>query len=97
MRDFLKTSGFRIDFFYLVNANIILFLFLGLILLHLKLQHILRWRKLFIFINVVCATLLSPPDVYSQILILFILSLIIESIIFFSFYSLNLQIKKLKG
>ena len=84
--------NFVIDFLYLTNIFISLFLFLYFLIFFFGLSNIIYWKRLFIFINIVCATLLSPPDVSSQIIILIILSLLFETLIFLSLYSLNLNI-----
>ena len=67
------------------------------LMFYFGLSNIIRWKKLFIFLNIVFATLLSPPDVYSQLMILCILSLIFEAIIFLNlyFYKLNINYEKL--
>ena len=57
------------------------------------LSNIIRWKKLFIFLNIVFATLLSPPDVYSQIIILLLLTFCFEAIIFVTLYFLKLDKK----
>lgn len=89
--------NFVIDFLYLTNIFIFLFLFFFFVIIFFGVANIIYWKKLFIFINIVCATLLSPPDVYSQILILFFLSCIFESLILINLYSykLNLTYEKL--
>jgi Sec-independent protein secretion pathway component TatC len=76
----------------LTNIFIFVLFFLYFLINSFGVSNILYWKKLFIFINIVCATLLSPPDVYSQIIILFFLSFIFESLIFINLYFLNLDI-----
>jgi len=56
-------------------------------------EKLLYWKKLFLFCNIVFATLLSPPDVYSQLLILSILTFFLEAIIFVNYYLYILQKK----
>jgi Sec-independent protein secretion pathway component TatC len=89
--------NFVLDFLYLTNLLILLFLFFFFIIILFGVSNIVYWKKLFIFINIVCATLLSPPDVYSQIFILFILSLVFESLIIINLYlyKLNITYEKL--
>ena len=48
-------------------------------------------EEAFLFINLVFATLLSPPDVYSQIVILFVLTSFLEIIIFINLFLYKLQ------
>jgi len=84
---------FVMDFISLVNLFIALGIFLFLIISSLGIINLLYWKKLFIFINIVFATLLSPPDVYSQILILITLSIIFEILIFIFLYYLKLEQK----
>lgn len=84
--------NFVFDFFYLTNTLILVFLFLFLLVSFFGVSNVIYWKKLFIFTNIVCATLLSPPDVYSQITILILLSFSFESILFFSLYFLNINI-----
>ena len=55
-----------------------------LFLSRLDLKKKLYWKKLFTFFNVVFATLLSPPDVFSQLVFLFILTVLFELIMVFS-------------
>ena len=83
---------FIFDFLYLTNILILLFLFFFSIIILFGLSNMILWKKLFIFINIMCATLLSPPDVYSQLLILFLLSFIFEGIIFINLYIYKLYI-----
>ena len=74
--------NFFFTFLYLINlASFVVLAFL-LILSFLDLQQKLYWKKLFTFFNVVFATLLSPPDVFSQLIFLCILSVLFEFILF---------------
>ena len=84
--------NFVVDFLYLTNIFIFLFIFLYFLISYFGLSNIIYWKRLFIFINIMCATLLSPPDVYSQIIILIILSFIFESLIIINLYFLTLKI-----
>ena len=63
------------------------------LMFYFGLSNIIRWKKLFIFLNIVFATLLSPPDVYSQIIILLLLSFCFDAIIFLTLYFLKLKKK----
>ena len=76
--------NFFFTFFYLVNLSTVFVLILMLFLSFLDSKKKLYWKKLFTFFNVVFATLLSPPDVFSQLGFLFILVLLFELIMFFS-------------
>lgn len=72
---------FVLDFLYFVNLFVILFYLLLALILVFGVENFIYWKKLFIFINIVFATLLSPPDVYSQIVILIFLSFLLEFIL----------------
>jgi len=81
IEEYLK---FLIDFTFVVNAFFLIFFFLLFLILKFGVANLLKWKKLFILLNIVFATLLSPPDVYSQLIILTFLSFILEvSILFF--------------
>ncbi len=71
--------NFLIDFTFVVNSFLILFLILLSILLKFGVSKLLKWKKLIILLNIVFATLLSPPDVYSQLTILIFLSIVLET------------------
>ena len=71
--------NFLIDFTFVANSFLILFLILLFILLKFGVSNLLKWKKLFILLNIVFATLLSPPDVYSQLTILIFLSIVLET------------------
>lgn len=81
---------FLIDFIYLINICLFFLLVLSSIFFCCGLKYLIHWKKLFIFINIVFATLLSPPDVYSQLLILIVLTFIFESTIFFYIFCYKL-------
>jgi Sec-independent protein secretion pathway component TatC len=74
--------SFVLSFIYFVNVFIAIFYSLILLMLVFGVENFIYWKKLFIFINIVFATLLSPPDVYSQIVILIFLSALLELILF---------------
>jgi len=73
---------FVLGFIYFVNIFIVIFYSLTFFMLIFGVENFIYWKKLFIFINIVFATLLSPPDVYSQIVILIFLSVLLELILF---------------
>ena len=76
--------NFFFSFLYLVNLSTLFFLILMLFLSRLDLKKKLYWKKLFTFFNVVFATLLSPPDVFSQLVFLVVLVTLFELVMFFS-------------
>jgi len=83
VQDYFK---FVLDFLYIVNILIFIFYLLTFFILFFGLEKFIYWKKLFIFINIVFATLLSPPDVYSQLVILVILTVFLELVVFFNVY-----------
>jgi Sec-independent protein secretion pathway component TatC len=83
--------NFLIDFLSLINILILLFVCLFCIVCFFGLSNLINLKKLFVFINILFATLLSPPDVYSQMLCLFLLHLFFEGLVFFSIYTLKLN------
>jgi sec-independent protein translocase protein TatC len=85
--------NFVINFIYSVNLFILIFFAIFFLILMFGFEKLLYWKKLFLFCNIVFATLLSPPDVYSQLLILFILTFFLEAIIFVNYYLYVLQKK----
>jgi sec-independent protein translocase protein TatC len=85
--------NFVISFIYSVNLFILIFFAIFFLILMFGFEKLLYWKKLFLFCNIVFATLLSPPDVYSQLLILFILTFFLEAIIFVNYYLYVLQKK----
>ena len=74
---------FLSSFLYLVNVCLFFLLSICFLFSFYGIKTLLHWKKLFIFFNIVFATLLSPPDVYSQLLIFGTLTAIFEIIIFF--------------
>ena len=78
--------NFFINFTSIVNSFLFLFLALLFLILRFGVSNLLKWKKLFILLNIVFATLLSPPDVYSQLTILVFLTLILETSILFFLY-----------
>ena len=75
------------SFLYLINICLFFLLFICFLFSFYGIKTLLHWKKLFIFFNIVFATLLSPPDVYSQLLIFGTLTIIFEMIIFsYTFY-----------
>ena len=83
--------NFFFTFLYLINVASFLVLGILLILSFLDLQQKLYWKKLFTFFNVVFATLLSPPDVFSQLIFLLVLIFLFEFVTFFSIIKLKLN------
>lgn len=78
--------NFVIDFIYIVNTFLIIFFILFFLTYLYGIKRLIYWKKLFIFLNIVFATLLSPPDVYTQLLLFFILSIFIECILIILLY-----------
>ena len=78
--------NFVLSFIYTVNFFIFIFFLSFIFIFIFGFEKLLYWKKLFLFINIVFATLLSPPDVYSQLAILFVLTLFLEVIIFLNLY-----------
>ena len=75
--------------FYINMYTLTLISFLGIIILlqlirtlSLKLKSIKRIRKLFYFIFLILATLITPPDAISQLILTFLIALIYELILF---------------
>ena len=85
---FLKTFLNTVIYCYFF---IVLFIFFSFLL---KLNFLLYIRKFFIFINMCLATLISPPDIFSQFLFFFLLLLISELITYF--YILLIKYEKYK-
>jgi sec-independent protein translocase protein TatC len=85
--------NFVINFIYSVNLFILIFFAIFFLISMFGFEKLLYWKKLFLFCNIVFATLLSPPDVYSQLLILSILTFFLEAIIFVNYYLYILQKK----
>jgi sec-independent protein translocase protein TatC len=77
---------FLSDFTYLSNFFLVIFISIVLIIRNFGISTLLKWKRLFILLNIVFATLLSPPDVYSQLIILAFLSLMLEFCILISLY-----------
>ena len=61
--------------------------------LRINIYKIIQNRSIFIFINLIIATIVSPPDIFSQIIITIILSLFFEFIFFYNLTT-TLQISK---
>ena len=85
--------NFVLSFIYTVNFFISIFILSFIFIFIFGFEKLLYWKKLFLFVNIVFATLLSPPDVYSQLAILFVLTLFLEVIIFLNLYFYKVQKK----
>jgi Sec-independent protein secretion pathway component TatC len=81
---------FLLQFFNLLNILLFFFFFLALLCSFYHFKILVQWKKLFIFLNIVFATLLSPPDAYSQILILCVITIFFEITIFYCLYNYKL-------
>lgn len=84
---FLKNFFFIIFYFYLF------ILILALISFKFKLNLLLNYRKFFLIINILTATLISPPDVFSQVCLFFCFIFLFE--ILCLFFLMLLKYKKL--
>ena len=71
------------DFIYLVNLSFSFLIILFFLFLYYGFKSLIHWKKLFILLNMMFATLLSPPDVYSQLIIFCFLTFILEGLILF--------------
>lgn len=80
------------DFLYNTNICVTLIVCLHFVVSSYNLKDLLIWRKFFLFINFVFATLLSPPDFLSQILNVSILNLFLE----FTFFQRTVEFKSCK-
>lgn len=74
--------SFLMNFFYLINISFGLFVICVSIFALKNFKKLIYWKKLFIFLNIMFATLLSPPDIYTQLFIFIFLTLLFESLIF---------------
>jgi Sec-independent protein secretion pathway component TatC len=83
--------NFVLDFLYLINLFIVLFILIISIASIFGLATCIYWKKLFIFLNIMCATFLSPPDVSSQLILFGILHVLFEVLIFSFLYILKLK------
>lgn len=66
--------SFFVNFLFYINFYLFILGFLLSIVRILGVKVFLYWKKFFVFVNILLATLLSPPDIYSQLVILVILS-----------------------
>ena len=85
---------FFFDFFFLINLFVLLICLLFLVVYFFGLCVLIYWKKLFVLVNLMFATFLSPPDVYSQIMLFLILTVFLELVVFFllfvSKYKINM-------
>ena len=81
VEDYFK---FLSEYLLLVNTLFFFITFLITTLLYCGLEYTFICRKIIIFSNILFATLLSPPDIYTQIFILIFLQLIFEITILYS-------------
>ena len=79
IRDYVS---FLKDFLYNTNICLAIIICLHFIINSYNLKNLLCWRRLFIFINFVFATLLSPPDIFSQVLNISVLTFFFELTLF---------------
>jgi sec-independent protein translocase protein TatC len=74
----LDYFSFLFDFLYFLNFALLVISVLFMLLTRLGLKNLVNWKKLFIFSNIVFATLLSPPDILTQIVLLLLFTLLLE-------------------
>ena len=77
---------FILDFLYLANSFFLFFLFLIGVINFFGINNLFYLKKLFIFINLLFATLLSPPEISTQLFILILLTIIFEVIVLIYLY-----------
>ena len=70
------------DFLYNTNICVLLIVCLHFVINSYSLKNLIRWRRSFVFINFVFATLLSPPDIFNQILNVSVLTFFFELTLF---------------
>jgi Sec-independent protein secretion pathway component TatC len=73
---------FLLSFLTLLNFIYLLFYILFYFIKSIGLKKLIDWKKLFVFFNIVFSTLLSPPDIYSQLTVLFLLLFLFEFLLF---------------
>lgn len=89
----------RIDYYFqflftywiLINIFFLFFTIITYIILNTGIVTLFSFRKVFILINIFSSTFLTPPDVYSQLFLLFTLQLFFEFLIFLSILKFKLQ------
>lgn len=86
----LKVQDFIIFILYLNNLVIIIlfFLFLLIYLINFfELRYLIIYKKILYFSIIIFSTFISPPDIFSQIILLFVLIFTLELIIFIKIYN----------
>lgn len=76
---FLFIKNFMIIFFYFY----LFMLFLILISFKFKFNLLLTYRKFFLVVNIVVATFISPPDIFSQLCLFFLFTCMFEILCLF--------------
>jgi sec-independent protein translocase protein TatC len=71
------------NFIFIFNYFYLFILILFLISFKFKTNLLLIYRKIFLILNLVVATLVSPPDIFSQICLFFIFTFIFEILCLF--------------
>jgi hypothetical protein len=69
------------DFLYFMNICSFSFFCVYFLFKFYELKRLLRWKIFYIFTNIMFATFLSPPDLYSQISILMTLTILLELVV----------------
>ena len=85
--------NFVVDFLYFVNVFSCIFIFLFVVIFYFGLSTVLYWKKLFFLVNLIAATVLSPPDISSQLIGFGLLSISFELYFFIKLYDLHLKLK----
>lgn len=83
---FSKYFIFLINFLKIVFYCYLTILSCGLISVLFKFNFLIKFRKLFLLLNGLLATILSPPDVFSQFLFFLALTTITETLLLFFIY-----------
>ena len=84
---------FVLYFLFYLNFFILIFLIFLFFFKIVGIKFFINWKKLFVFLNIVFATLFSPPDISMQLILFILFCFIFEFISFFYLFSLkNLKI-----
>lgn len=80
---------FLLSFLTSLNFLFIAFFLFFYLLQFINLKTLIYWKRLFVFFYIVFATLLSPPDVYSQVILLSFFFLSFELLLFIYMISIK--------
>lgn len=73
---------FLIEILYFFNLILILFFFFYFFIFITGITYLLSIKKLCFVLNIMFATLLSPPDIFSQLIFVICLTCVLESLLF---------------